>query len=90
MADTFKITGYIPATQTVTVDFAIDPRLPDFAGGAFLGVKIQNPSTDTVANVTAFFRKFVDGHIAGKIAEAQKAKAIDPSVAALLNVVTNF
>lgn len=87
--DTFKITGYNQTTQTVTVDFVLVARA-NFAGGTFLGVKIQNPPTDTVENVKAFFRLYADGYIKGVVADNLKTKAIDPSVAALVNIVTNF
>lgn len=89
MADTFKITGYNAGTQTVTVDINLDPRT-NFAGGLFTGVKIQNPPTDTVANVSAFFRKYADAYIAGQQSDTVKQAAIAAPVAALLNVATNF
>jgi hypothetical protein len=89
MGDTYKITGYDAATQVVTVTFALAPR-PGFTGATFTGVKVSNPPTDSVESVTAFFRAYADAYIAGKQAEAARAAAIDPSVAALLNVATSF
>lgn len=89
MADTFKVTAYDKVKDVVTVDFKVDPRT-NFAGGTYNGVKISGIPKDSVANVKAFFRSYVDGYINGKIVEQAKEADIATEVAALLNVTTDF
>lgn len=81
--DKFTITGYAKATDTATVTLLVD-------GTTYTGVKIQGIPHDTVANVKAFFRAYVDAFKAGKATEATAQADISTEVKALLNVATEF
>lgn len=81
--DKFTVTGYAKATDTVTVTLVVD-------GTTYTGVKIQGIPKDSVANVKAFFRAYVDAFKAGKAQEAATQADIAAEVKALLNVATEF
>lgn len=87
--ETFTITAYNASTGVATVNFTVNPR-PNFNGGTFTGIKIQNVPKDTVANVKAFLRSHVEGLIAGKQAENIAQASPSAEVAALLNTPTEF
>lgn len=89
MADTFRITNYVAATDIATITFVLDPR-PGFNGGTFAGVTMHGVPKDTVDNVKAFFRQYADAYISGKQNEAARQASISSEVAALLNVPTGF
>lgn len=81
--DTFTITGYQKLTDTVTVTFNV-------GGNTYTGVKIQGIPHDTVDNVKAFMRTYVDAYKAGKYQEAAAQADIATEVKALLNAPTGF
>lgn len=87
--DTFTITAYDKTNDVVTVTFVLQAQ-NGFAGGTFTGVKISQPPKDTVANVQAFFRGYVNAFIAGKLTEQNDQADISSAVKALLNVATGF
>lgn len=83
MADTFTVTAYNVNTGVATVTF-------NFSGTTYTGLKVAGcPKTD-VPSVKAFMLAHITAYAAGKAAEASAIAAIDPSVAALLNVATAF
>jgi hypothetical protein len=81
--DTFTITAYNKATDTVTFNCTLN-------GQSYTGLKLQGIPKDTVANVKAFMRAHADAYIAGKAQEAKAQADIANEVKALLNVATGF
>jgi len=81
--DTFKVTGYNKNTGIAVVTFVV-------GGKTYTGVKVAGVPKDTVANVTAHMRSYVDAYIAGKAVQAAAVADIPNEVKALLNVATEF
>lgn len=81
--DTFTITAYSKATDTATVTIVA-------SGQTYAGIKLQGIPKDSVDNVKAFIRKYVDAFVAGKAQEAAAQADISNEVKALLNVATGF
>ena len=81
--DTFKVTGYDKNTGIAVVTFVV-------GGKTYTGVKVANVPKDTVENVKAHMRSYVDAYVAGKAQEAAAKSDIPLEVKALLNVATVF
>lgn len=81
--DSFTITAYSAATDTVTVNATVD-------GTTYTGLKLRGVPKDTVANVKAFMRAYADAYAAGKALETAAVASPSSEVAALLNVPTGF
>ena len=81
--DTFKVTGYNKNTGITVVTFVV-------GGKTYTGVKVAGVPKDTVANVTAHMRSYVNAYVAGKATEAVAKADIPVEVKALLNVATEF
>ena len=87
--DSFTITGYVKATQIVTLNVVLAAR-PGFAGETITGLKLKNPPTDSVDSVKAWLREYADAYIAGKTQEEAVKVDISNDVKALLNTPTSF
>lgn len=81
--NTFTATAYNATTGVVTFNST-------FNGTTYTGLTTTGVPKDTVANVKAFFKAYMDAYVAGKAIEAQAVTTFSPEVAALLNVATNF
>jgi len=81
--DTFTITAYNAATDTVTFNATV-------GGQTFTGLKVQGIPKDSVDSVKAFFRQYADAYKAGKQQEAEAQSDIPNEVKALLNTPTEF
>jgi hypothetical protein len=79
--DTFTITNYVKATDTVTFSVTLD-------GQTYTGLKLQGIPKDSVDSVKAYFRKYADAYKAGKLLEVETD--IPNEVKALLNTPTEF
>jgi hypothetical protein len=87
--ETFTITAYNAATDVATVTFVVNSRT-NFTGGTFAGIKVSGVPKDSVANVKAFMRRYVEALIAGRQSENIAQANPSAEVVALLNVATEF
>lgn len=83
MANTFTITGYTRATDTVTVTFVVD-------GTTYTGVKLQGLPKDSVESVKDYMFKYVEAFKAGKKQEEDAKTDIPNDVKDLLNKPTEI